>query len=88
VPTVDDEVELEIPAGTQPHEVLVLRGRGLPALRGRRHGDLRVVVNVVVPRHLSREQRELYDRLAESMTDHNLRTDAGVFGKIKRAFGG
>ncbi len=88
VPTVDDELELEIPAGTQPHETLVVRGRGLPALRGHRRGDLRVVVNVVVPRHLSREQRELYDRLAESMTDHNLRTDAGVFGKIRRAFGG
>jgi molecular chaperone DnaJ len=88
VPTVDDPVELEIPAGTQPHETLVLRGRGMPALRGRRRGDLRVVVNVVVPRHLSRDQRELYDRLADSLTDHNLRTDDGVFGKIKRAFGG
>jgi len=36
VPTVDDEVELEIPAGTQPHEVLLVRGIGMPALRGRR----------------------------------------------------
>jgi molecular chaperone DnaJ len=88
VPTVDDPVELEIPPGTQPHETLMLRGRGLPALRGHRRGDLRVVVSVLVPRHLSREQRELYDRLADSMTDHNLRTDEGVFGKIKRAFGG
>jgi molecular chaperone DnaJ len=88
VPTVDGPVELEIPAGTQPHETLVVRGRGLPALRGHRSGDLRVVVNVVIPRHLGREQRELYGRLAESMTAHNLRTDEGVFGKIKRAFGG
>jgi molecular chaperone DnaJ len=89
VPTVgDDEVELEIPAGTQPHEVLIVRGRGMPALRGRRTGNLRVVVNVVIPKHLSREQRELLEQLAGSMTEHNLRTDEGVFGKLRRAFGG
>jgi molecular chaperone DnaJ len=88
VPTVDGETDLEIPAGTQPHETLVIRGAGMPALRGRRTGDLRVVVNVVVPRHLNRQQRELLEQLADSMTDHNLRTDEGVFGKLKRAFGG
>jgi molecular chaperone DnaJ len=88
VPTIDGPVELEIPSGTQPHESLVVRGAGMPALRGRRRGDLRVVVNVVVPRHLDREQRELYERLAGSLTDHNLRSEEGVFGKLKRAFGG
>ena len=88
VPTIDGPVELEIPPGTQPHEALVVRGAGMPALRGRRHGDLRVVVNVVVPRHLSREQRELLERLEGSLTEHNLRSDEGVFTKLRRAFGG
>ena len=88
VPTLDGPVELEIPAGTQPHTTLTIRGAGMPALRRRRTGDLRVVVNVVIPRHLSHEQRELLERLAETMTDHNLRSDEGVFSKIKRAFGG
>ena len=88
VPTLDGPTELEIPAGIQPHDTLNIRGGGMPALRGRRHGDLRVVVNVVVPRHLNHEQRELLGRLAESMTDHNLRSEEGVFGKLKRAFGG
>jgi molecular chaperone DnaJ len=88
VPTLDEPLELEVPPGTQPHETLVIRGAGVPALRGRRTGDLRVVVNVVVPRHLSREQRELYERLADSMTAHNLGTEPGVFGKLRRAFGG
>jgi molecular chaperone DnaJ len=60
----------------------------MPALRGRHHGDLRVVVNVVIPRRLKREQRELLERLAESMTEDNLRSDEGMFGKLKRAFGG
>ncbi len=88
VPTVDGAVELDVPAGTQPHDTLVVRGKGLPALRGRRPGDLRVLVNVVIPRHLNREQRELVQELADTMTDHNLRTDEGVFGKLRRAFGG
>ncbi len=88
VPTVDGPVELEIPAGTQPHETITVRRAGMPALRGRRTGDLRVVVNVVIPKHLNREQRELLKELADSMTERNLRTEEGVFGKLKRAFGG
>ena len=90
VDTVSDgTVELEIPPGTQPHDTLTVRGAGMPALRGRRTGDLRVVVNVVVPRHLNREQKELFEQLAESMSAHNLRTEhEGVFHKLRRAFGG
>jgi molecular chaperone DnaJ len=90
VPTLDGPVDLEIPAGTQPHDTLKVRGAGLPALRARsgRTGDLRVMVNVIVPRHLDSEQRELYGRLAGSMTEHNLSSEQGVFAKIKRALGG
>jgi molecular chaperone DnaJ len=88
VPTLDDPAELEIPAGTQPHDVFVLRGKGMPALRRGRHGDLRVVVNVVIPRRLSGEQRELLERLSASLGEENLRSDEGVFSKLKRALGG
>ena len=88
VPTIDGTTELDIPAGIQPHESITIRGQGMPALRGRRRGDLRVVVNVVTPRHLKREQRELLEKLSESLTEHNLRTDEGMLGKLKRAFGG
>jgi molecular chaperone DnaJ len=88
VPTIDGEVELEIPAGTQPNETLVVRGEGMPSLRGRHRGDLRAVVNIVIPRRLKREQRELLERLSESLTDDNLRSDESVFGKLRRAFGG
>jgi molecular chaperone DnaJ len=87
VPTIDGSVALEIPAGTQPNETLVIRGEGMPALRSRRKGDLRVVVNVVIPRRLKREQRELLERLSASMTEENIRADESVFGKLKRAFG-
>jgi molecular chaperone DnaJ len=88
VPTLEEPIELEIPAGTQPHETLLLRGRGMPVLRGRRSGDLRVVINVVIPKHLKRHQKDLLKRLSDSLTEDNLRTEEGVFGKLKRAFGG
>jgi molecular chaperone DnaJ len=88
VATLEGSQPLEIPPGTQPHESLVIRGGGMPALGGRRRGDLRVIVNVVVPRHLTREQRELSEQLAGSLTDHNLRSDEGVFAKLRHVFGG
>jgi molecular chaperone DnaJ len=88
VPTIDGSTQLDVPAGIQPHESITIRGEGMPALRGRRRGDLRVIVNVVVPRHLSKVQKELLRELADSLTEHNLRTDEGVLGKLKRAFGG
>jgi molecular chaperone DnaJ len=87
VPTLEGSTQLEIPAGIQPHESINLRGQGMPALRGRHRGNLRVIVNVVVPRHLKKEQKELLEQLAESLTEQNLRTDEGVLGKLKRAFG-
>jgi molecular chaperone DnaJ len=87
VPTLDGTAELELPAGIQPHESINIRGEGMPALRGRHRGNLRVVVNVVTPRHLSKAQKELLGQLADSLTEQNLRTDEGVLGKLKRAFG-
>lgn len=85
VPTLDGPQQLEVPAGTQPHDTLVLRGHGMPSLRGRRHGDLRVVVNVVTPRNLSHAQRKLLEELNESLTQENLHSDEGVFAKLRRA---
>ena len=84
VPTLDGPVGIEIPPGTQPGEVLTVRGQGMPGLR-RGHGDLRVVVNVVVPRRLSTEQRELFERLHDTLTEENLRTEESMFAKLRRA---
>ncbi len=89
VPTLDGEpAPIEVAAGTQPHETIVVRGGGMPPLRGGRRGDLRVMVNVQIPRRLSREQRDLLERLADSITEENVREDAGVFSKLKRVLGG
>ena len=88
VPTLDGEVPLEIPAGTQPGETITMAGRGLPPLGRGRTGDLRVVVNVVVPRRLSRKQRDLLEKFAESLDDDNLHEPEGMFAKLKRALAG
>jgi molecular chaperone DnaJ len=87
-PSLDGDVEVEVVAGTQPGAVLTVAGAGMPRLRRPgRHGDLRVVVNVVIPRKLTKEQRRLAQALADSMTEENLRTDDSLLGKLKRLLG-
>jgi molecular chaperone DnaJ len=58
VPTLSVDQDLEIPRGTQPGDTIVLRGKGLPHLRQRGHGDLIVHLRVVVPTDLNAEQEE------------------------------
>ena len=61
-----------------------MRHQGLPSLRRSSRGDLRVVVNVVIPRRLSGEQKELLERLAGTLSEDNLRAPEGVMSKLKR----
>ncbi|HEV7585108.1 MAG TPA: molecular chaperone DnaJ [Solirubrobacteraceae bacterium] len=87
VATLEGVAEVELPPGTQPGEVITLRGEGMPSLSRSRRGNLRVVVNVVIPRRLSGEQRELLERLNGTLTSENLRTDESMFAKLRRALG-
>jgi molecular chaperone DnaJ len=87
VPTLDGAVPVELSPGVQPGEVLTVRGQGMPALNRGRRGDLRVVVNVVIPRRLSDSQRELLEQLNASLTVENLRSDDSIFAKLRRALG-
>ena len=64
----------------------VLGGRGLPALQGFGRGDQRVLVNVLVPRHLTPDQRALLEELDRTSTDATYRADEGFFDKLKSAF--
>jgi molecular chaperone DnaJ len=70
VPTVDGTEEVEIKPGTQPDTEIRLRGKGAPHLRrsGSR-GDLHVLVDVNVPRKLSKKQRELLEAFARESGD-------------------
>lgn len=87
VPTLEDSAEVELAAGTQPGEIVTLRGEGMPALGRGRRGNLRVVVNVVIPRRLNEQQRELLEQLRETLTEENLRSDESIFSKLRRALG-
>jgi molecular chaperone DnaJ len=85
VPTIDGEPhELKVPAGTQTGEMFVVRGKGVPHLRGGGRGDMVVRVNVVTPKTLSKEQKELLKQLAASMGNGvKPQDDRGLIGKIK-----
>lgn len=67
VPTLDGEVELSIPPGTQTGQTFRLRGKGVPHLRRNGRGDQYVVVQVVVPTRLTPEQRELFAKLGRTL---------------------
>ena len=84
--TLDGPVELEFEQGTQPGQIRVLRGRGMPALQGFGRGDHRVLVNVVVPRRLTEEQRRLLEEFEQRSTDETYAQDEGFFEKLKSAF--
>jgi molecular chaperone DnaJ len=87
VATLDGTAPIELSAGTQPGDVLTLKGKGMPGLRRGRRGDLRVVVNVVIPRRLNDEQRELLERLHGTLTPENLSGEESMFAKLRRALG-
>jgi molecular chaperone DnaJ len=86
VETLDGPVELEFPPGTQPGEVRVLRGRGMPVLQGFGRGDQRILVNVSVPRQLTAEQQRLLEDFERLSTDETYRRDEGFFDKLKSVF--
>jgi len=67
VPTMNGQVVLTIPPGTQNGRTFRLRGKGMPRLRNaEQHGDLYVKVEVQLPAHLTPEQRELFERLRDT----------------------
>jgi molecular chaperone DnaJ len=86
VPTADGEIELEIPPGVQPGDVRVVRGKGMPNLSGHRRGDLRVHLDVRIPRRLDPEQRRLLLELGEQIGEDAYRDDGSFFERLRSAF--
>ncbi len=64
VPTLEGNVRLKIPPGTQGGQRFRLRERGLPGISGKR-GDLYVVVQINIPKKLSEREREIWSQLAK-----------------------
>jgi len=67
IPTMEKDLALTIPAGTQPGRVFRLRGKGMPSLesRGNTHGDLLARVEIDLPQNLSDEERRLFGQLRD-----------------------
>jgi len=86
VPTLYGEVEVDFEPGTQPGEVRVLPGLGMPVLQGDGRGDHRLLVNVKVPTRLTPDQRRLLEELARSEDDRTYSSDGSFFDRIKAHF--
>ncbi|MFP4418399.1 MAG: molecular chaperone DnaJ [Chitinispirillaceae bacterium] len=65
VPTLDGKVSLKIPAGTQSEKIFRLRGKGLPVLHRSEKGDQLVKVHVRTPQKISKEEKEIFERLSQ-----------------------
>ena len=86
VPTLDGQVTMKIPEGTQPGKVLRLKGKGIPSLRGGMRGDQLVRIKVVVPTKLSEKQKDAL-RAFESISKDNINPEEKSFlNKIKNLF--
>ncbi len=83
VPTPYGSIKLKIPAGTQSQKTFRIRGKGMPNLRSKKVGDLHVVVRVVTPTKLTREQEKLFRKLSETNLESN---DASMWEKFKNVF--
>ncbi len=88
VPTVEGEDTMRIPPGTQAGKMLRLRGKGVPFLRGGGRGDQIVVINIAVPLKLTAEQRDLLERLEETMDSNPViaHREKGFWQSLKDAF--
>jgi len=83
VPTLDGEERLDVPAGTQSGTRFRLRGQGVPALDRRGRGDQYITVQVRTPERLTKAQREILERLAETESDET----GGLFDRVRNIFG-
>lgn len=82
VETLDGEEEIEVPAGTQFGDRVTLPSLGVPHIRGVGRGDFIVELNVVVPKKLNKEQRELLEKFAEITGEPVKHKSGGFFHRI------
>ena len=80
VETMDGKASLKIPPGTQSSTVFTIKNRGMPVINSHRMGDHRVKVNVRTPTKLSREERDLVEKLLEIESSEKKKT-FGIFGR-------
>jgi molecular chaperone DnaJ len=94
IPTLDGDEPFTVPDATQTGTTFRLRGKGMPDVSGRGHGDLLVTVKVVTPKKLTKEQKKLLDQFAATLpkdtgepTPREGHEDKGLFDRVKDIFG-
>ena len=86
-PTIDGKVDLTVPEGTQSGQVLKIRGKGIPALRGEGRGDEYVKLKVLTPKNLSSRQKKLLREFEDGGSDSkNNPEKKSFFDKLKDLF--
>ncbi len=88
IPLLEGKTDVELPPGTQPGEVIRLRGKGMPDPRGGRTGDLHIEVQLVVPKKLVPEHEAILRKLAEMEQAHVMPHQKSWFDKVKAMFAG
>ena len=86
IPTLEGSEILKVPAGTQPGEIIRLKGKGVQDVTGRRKGDLFVKVLVRTPEGLTKEQKALLAKLAEVRGEDIESVDKSVIHRMKNIF--
>jgi molecular chaperone DnaJ len=94
VPGIEGEHVVKIPESTQTGSTFRLRGKGMPDVSGRGHGDLLVTIQAVTPKKLTKEQKKLLEQLAATLPETKVKPAArdeederGIFDKVKDIFG-
>jgi molecular chaperone DnaJ len=87
VPTLDGKVDVKIPSGTQSGKIFRLKGMGIPHLHGYGRGDELIRIAVWTPTKLSQEEKELFDKLAQSSSSKPPKPGKSFFDKLKETLG-
>lgn len=86
VPTLDGQVTMKIPEGTQPGKVMRIKGKGIPSLRNSSRGDQLVRIKVVVPTKLSDKQKDALRKFADISKDNINPEEKSFMDKVKDFF--
>lgn len=86
VPTLQGKIKMKVPAGTQSGKIFRIKGQGLPYLNAGYTGDLYVKIVVMIPTRISKSERELYEKLAETETNKGYEPKKSFFAKFKHLF--
>ena len=86
IETLDGEVELKVPAGTQSGTIFRLKGKGVPILGSSGRGDQMVKVRIQVPQKVSSEHREVLEKLQEVEVEDLKSAEKGFFDRVKDIF--